>query len=134
MTQTSSCRGTRRHGAAALMLLLTATACTHMQPGRSISGAVSQAPAVPWSPPPAAKMPEAPPSKLEIPPEYLKPGTTFSLAQLVDVGLRNNPTTREAWHFARAAAAEVGVKQAEFFPYVELDGAITREKQTALGG
>ena len=57
-----------------------------------------------------------------------KPGTTLSLAQLVDVGLRNNPRTREAWYFARAAAAEVGVKRAEYFPVVEIDGTITREK------
>ena len=41
--------------------------------------------------------------------------------------------TREAW-FARAAAADVGVKQAECFPIVELDGNITRQKQAALGG
>jgi len=134
MTQPSFWRGALGRGAASLAVLLTAAACTHMQPGRAISGAVSQAPAVPWSPPPAGQMPQAPASTIEIPPQYLKPGTTFSLAQLVDVALRNNPATREAWHFARAAAAEVGVKQAEFFPYIELDGSITREKQTALGG
>ncbi len=105
-----------------------------MQPEHAISSAVSPAPAVPWSPPPPGQMPEAERAKLEIPAEYLKPGATLSLEQLVDVALRNNPTTREAWHFARAAAAEVGVRRAEFFPVIELDGSITRQKTAAVGG
>ena len=72
--------------------------------------------------------------KLEIPAEYRAPGTTLSLAQLVDLALRNNPRTREAWHFARAAAAEVGSKRAEYFPTVDLNGTITRQKSAAVGG
>ena len=36
--------------------------------------------------------------------------------------LNNNPATREAWYFARAAAAEVGSKRSLYFPYVEVDG------------
>jgi outer membrane protein TolC len=70
----------------------------------------------------------------EIPAEYLKPGTTLSLGQLVDVALKNNPATREAWFFARAAAAEVGSKRSLYFPYVEIDGSIERQKQSAVGG
>jgi outer membrane protein TolC len=123
---------------ASTLLLLSgavlAAGCQHVQPERAISSAVSPAPAIPWSPPPSGQMPEAVRPKLEIPPEYLKPGTTLSLEQLVDVALRNNPATSEAWHFARAAAAQVGVKRAEFFPVVELDGSITRQKTAAVGG
>ena len=71
----------------------------------------------------------------EIPAEYLQPGTTLSLGQLIDVALRNNPATREAWHSALAAAAEVGSKRSMYFPYVEIDGSILREKQPlAVGG
>lgn len=108
--------------------------CAHVQPERSIASAVSPAPAVPWSPPAAGQMPQAPASKLEIPPEYMKTGAILSLPQLVDVALRNNPVTSEAWHFARAAAAEVGVKRAEFFPVLEIDGFLTRQRTSAAGG
>ena len=120
-------------GAAAT--LLTA-GCSHFSPETSISNSVAPAAGVPWAPPPEARAPETPAAekKVEIPEEYTRPGTTLSLAQLVDVALRNNPVTREAWHFARAAAAEVGIKRAEFFPIVELDGSITRQKSAAVGG
>jgi TolC family type I secretion outer membrane protein len=71
----------------------------------------------------------------EIPAEYLKPGTTLSLGQLIDVALRNNPITREAWHTALSAAAEVGSKRSLYYPYVEVDGSILREKQPlSVGG
>ncbi len=72
---------------------------------------------------------------VEIPPEYLKPGTTLSLGQLIDIALTTNPATREAWHSALAAAAEVGSKRSLYFPYVEIDGSILREKQPlSVGG
>ena len=70
----------------------------------------------------------------QIPEEYTKPGTTLSLGQLVDVALKNNPATREAWYFARAAAAEVGSKRSLYFPYVEVDGFLERQKQSDVGG
>jgi outer membrane protein len=100
------------------------------------AGSVSAAPSAPWTPPEAGRMPEhqAAPAP-EIPAEYLKPGTTLSLGQLIDVALRNNPVTREAWHTALAAAAEVGSKRSLYYPYVEVDGSILREKQPlSVGG
>jgi outer membrane protein len=128
-------RARRRFSGATLACVLAAAGCAHVTPDRSIASSVAPAPAIPWTPPPAARLEETSlRKKLEIPEEYLKPGTTLSLAQLVDVALRNNPRTREAWHFARAAAAEVGAKRSEYFPVVELDGSITRQKTTAVGG
>jgi outer membrane protein TolC len=80
-------------------------------------------------------MPEVAPAPApQIPEEYTKPGTTLSLGQLVDVALRNNPVTREAWFAARAAASEVGSKRSLYFPYVEIDGTLERQKQSAVGG
>jgi TolC family type I secretion outer membrane protein len=70
----------------------------------------------------------------EIPADYMKAGATLSLGELVDIGLRTNPSTREAWHSALAAAAEVGSKRSLYFPFVEVDGTILREKQSAVGG
>jgi outer membrane protein len=127
-------RANTTSAALALAGVLAASGCGHFAPKRSISESVAAAPAIPWTPPPEGRPPQEPAQKLEIPEEYTKPGTTLSLAQLVDVALRNNPLTREAWHFARAAAAEVGVQRAEFFPVIELDGSITRRKAADVGG
>ncbi len=118
----------------AVTLTLAAAGCTTI-PQKTVSKAVSPAASQPWTPPEAGRMPEPPPSPpVDIPEEYTKPGTTLTLGQLVDVGLRNNPVTREAWFFARAQAAEVGSKKSLYYPHVEIDGSILREKQSAVGG
>jgi outer membrane protein len=120
---------------AAAIVLLFSTACTAI-PEKTVRDAVSPSPQEPWAPPAKAGMPLAPTDKLAptVPEEYLKPGTTLSLVQLVDVALRTNPQTREAWSFARAAAAEVGSKRSLYFPVFEVDGTLQRQKTAAVGG
>ncbi len=123
-----------RRAAALALAVVTAAGCT-LIPQKTVQSAVSPAPSRPWTPPAAARMPKAAPAAPpEIPEEYTKPGTILTLGQLVDVALRNNPVTRQAWYFARAAAAEVGSKRSLYFPFVELDGSIGRQKQAAVGG
>lgn len=122
--------------ALAVILTMAAAGCTTI-PQKTVSKAVSPAASQPWTPPEAGRMPEPPPTPpVEIPQEYMKPGTTLTLGQLVDVGLRNNPATREAWFAARAQAAEVGSKKSLYYPYAEIDGTILRQKQPAtnVGG
>ena len=113
-------------------LVMTSGACT-LLPKQTVQKSVSPAPHEPWTPPAEARMPPptdtAPP---QLPEEYTKPGTLFTLGQLVDVALRNNPATRESWHFARAAAAEVGSRRSEYFPYAEAIGVIEREKRSEV--
>ena len=118
----------------ALALVLCA-GCTAI-PQKTVQDAVSPAPYQPWTPPAKAAMPPSPADKnaTKVPEEYLKPGTTLSLVQLVDIGLRGNPATREAWSFARAAAAEVGSKRSLYFPVIEIDGQLQRQKTAAVGG
>jgi TolC family type I secretion outer membrane protein len=119
---------------AAVTLLGALTACTAI-PERTVQKAASPAPQEPWTPPEAGRMPApetAPPP--QVPEEYTKPGTTLSLGQLVDVALRNNPVTREAWRNARAAAAEVGSKRSGYFPFVEADGVMERAKTADATG
>ena len=77
--------------------------------------------------PPVAGSDAAP----QMPEEYTKPGTTLSLGQLVDVALRNNPTTREAWFVARAAAAEVGSRRSLYFPVRRGRSASIERQKTA---
>lgn len=44
------------------------------------------------------------------------PGKTYNLSDLVDLGLRVNPATRNAWEQARAAAATLGITEAAWLP------------------
>ena len=121
----------------ALALLLAACAGCTIVPEKTVRDAVSPQPAQPWTPPSAkAAMPPPPVEKAApvVPEEYLKPGTTLSLAQLVDVGLHANPLTRAAWASARAAAADVGAKRAPYFPMFEADGQLLREKTPFANG
>ena len=41
---------------------------------------------------------------------------TYSLAELIDVGERNNPRTRIAWERARQRAEELGVARSSYYP------------------
>jgi outer membrane protein TolC len=79
-------------------------------------------------------MPTPPPDPApDIPAQYLLPGTTVSLEQVIDVALRNNPVTRTAWHQARAAAANLGTQKSAYLPDLDLGANLTRQKQTSVG-
>ena len=114
--------------------LLALAGCSSYPPGRSADD-VSPAPGRPWQPVSEARLPApTPPPAPAIPPEYLRPGTTLSLSRILDLALRNNPVTRTSWLQARSAAADLGSRRSEYFPALELDGSVTRQKQAALGG
>ena len=118
---------------ASIALLLGGCASTLGE--KSLSSRVSASPSVPWQPPSDGRMPPAPPRpEVEIPPEYLQPGALVSLEQVIDVALRANPATRTAWAQARAAAAVVGSRRSEYFPEIDLNASINRQKATTFGG
>lgn len=122
--------------AGALAALLGAlAACTTVPTERGVAKAVAASPGVPWSPPAEAKKsPEKPASPPVLPSEVVAAGGTLTLAQAIDLTLRNSPVTRDAWFKARASAADVGVKRGEFFPEIGFSANLTRQKQSALGG
>ena len=61
-----------------------------------------------------------------LPPSF---GTAaLSLAELLDIALQNNPTTKQTWAMARAAAAEYGVSLSPFFPNVQFSSFYFRQK------
>ncbi len=68
---------------------------------------ITQHPDTPWI---GDRVPLAPPPAAEIP----NPDRPLTLAELTDLGLRNNPQTRLAWQAARAAAATVGIELADY--------------------
>lgn len=48
--------------------------------------------------------------------QVLVDGRDYDLVDLIDLGLRNNPTTRSTWEQARAAAAGLGISESAWLP------------------
>lgn len=72
---------------------------------------VAPAPGVRWDSPgplPAVKAPAQA--------EQIRGAAPLTLPELTEFALRNNPRTRQAWLAARAAAAGVGIEQADLLP------------------
>src|ERR1019366_4364796 len=116
----------RAFAAASLAVLLAG--CAHW------SADAPDTPSTRWTPPAGAVAPA--PTPVPPPPEFAPEkltGRTISLAEAVDVALRNSPVTRQSWLLARAAAAGVGGRRSALFPSVELDAQAGRQKQTSSG-
>jgi len=52
----------------------------------------------------------------------------LGLPALVDIALENNPTTRQAWYQAKAAAAELGQTNSQFYPQITVNATVSRDK------
>ncbi len=52
----------------------------------------------------------------------------MSLAELLDIALQNNPTTKQTWALARASAAQYGESLSPFFPNIEFSSFYFRQK------
>lgn len=76
-------------------------------------GSVSAAPETAWQS--SRPLPPVP-----VPPVAQQPASSapLTLAELTEFSLRNNPRARQAWFAARAAAAGVGIEQADRLPQV----------------
>lgn len=51
----------------------------------------------------------------------------LSLAQLLDIALQNNPSTKQTWAMARASAAQYGETLSAFFPIVDFSSFYFRQ-------
>jgi outer membrane protein TolC len=78
--------------------------------------------------PPVAAAPVAPP-----PPPAPAPKPR-SLADLVDLALSHDPSTRASWHDARAAAAQAGARRSLYLPSVDASGSLVRQRTGATPG
>ena len=76
--------------------------------------------------PPAAPAPE---SITDVPAALLRPGATFTLAQVVDLALANSPLTRASYRRARSEAANLGSKRGAWFPTIEASAGVVRGQQ-----
>ncbi len=98
-----------------------------------VAGA-SPAPNVPWTPPARAVKPEqlvVPAQADAVPTDLRDRIQKLSLADVVDLALRNNPATRAAWFQARAAADRLGSARGEYFPTINGLATVSRIKSPA---
>lgn len=120
-------------GAAGLLLQAS---CAPPLPGPG-GGAPAAAPAphVRWTPPPSAPVP-APERRpaAELPPDVADRVRQLTIGDVVDLALRNNPATAQAWANARAAAAAYGESKGAYYPTIDADMSVTRIKTAATSG
>jgi outer membrane protein len=69
-----------------------------------------------------------------VPPDLEQRLRRLTLAEVVDLGLRNNPQTRFSWANARAAAAAYGSERGAYFPTIDGEVTGTRLKTVASQG
>jgi outer membrane protein len=103
-------------------------ACVGTPRVSGVSGA-SPAPQVAWTPPPGALREVAPAdtaTAAQVPTGLGERIRRLTLAEIVDIGLRNNPTTRLAWANAQAAAAAYGSQRGAWLPTI--DGQVSGDR------
>ncbi len=106
--------------------------CTGTPSVGGVAG-VSPSPSTEWTPPPAKRSP-AKETRTPVPPDLQERIHRLTLAEVVDLGLRNNPNTRLSWANARAAAAAYGSERGAYLPTVDGDVTGTRLKTVASQG
>jgi outer membrane protein len=106
-------------------LFLAQTDCISL---KDLTSRTSPSPGETWKPTREEKRPAVESPPVTIPPDLLQTRESWSLANLIDIGLRNNLQTRSAWQSARAAAAAVGTAESSLYPTVSgtVTGAKTR--------
>ncbi|MBI4719806.1 MAG: TolC family protein [Chitinivibrionia bacterium] len=98
---------------------------------REASTRTPKDPATPWIPP-AKAIPRVEPGRkaLLIPKEFIASKSTWTLDDIVDLALRNNPATRATWEAARAASARVGSERGAYLPQVDAAAYYSKTKNS----
>jgi outer membrane protein len=94
---------------------------------------VSPSPNLAWTPPREHRAGDSV-SHVAVPPDLEQRLRQLTLAEVVDLGLRNNPLTRLSWANARAAAAAYGSERGSYLPTIDGDVTGTRIKTVASQG
>lgn len=92
------------------------------------------APSVAWKPPSGAIRREpliTPATALAVPPDLEQRIRQLTLADVVDLALRNNPATRASWAQARASADLLGSARGQYYPSINAGGSLSRTKSPA---
>lgn len=99
--------------------------------------AASPAPDRPWTPPKGAVVPVVAAdtsAEAAVPPDLADRMQRLTLSEIVELGLRSNPTTRLAWANAQTAASVYGSERGAWFPAVDADVSASRLKTAASQG
>lgn len=123
---------------------ILAAGCAHNPPGVYGMPGASAAQQNPWKPPAKAieKQEKAAQAAAEeakkapplVPPELLRNIQNLTLADIVNIALRNSKQTRQAWAQALAAAAAYGSQRGSYFPQITASASETWQKNPAFGG
>jgi outer membrane protein len=97
-------------------------ACVGTPSVRGVAG-VSPSPNVAWTPPPPGEPRDTARIHRPVPKDLEQRIKQLTLAEVVDLGLRNNPETRLSWANARAAAEAYGFERGAYLPTI--DGEVT---------
>ncbi len=124
--------GCRVAGVSAVVLLLASCAPPLPGPGGG-APAAAPAPHVKWTPPREATPEQAQPAPA-IPPDVAERIQRLTMGDVVDLALRGNPATAQAWANARAAAAAYGASKSAYYPTLDADYSATRIKTAATSG
>ncbi|MGA2362468.1 MAG: TolC family protein [Candidatus Aminicenantales bacterium] len=117
--------------ATAALALAMLVACATMD---GITKRTADSPSHPWLPPAKEVRPPAPLPSPQIPGDLQSAGRAWTLSDIVDVGLSNNPQTRAAWDAARAASAAVSISLGEYLPQINATLPAVKQKMAYLGG
>ena len=93
-------------------------------------------PAAEWTPPDwAREEQETDPVQDSLRKRVVEPDQPLSLARCVEISLANNPSTRQAWASARAAAALIGQAESQLYPQLTVSGkgAYLKQKYSFKG-
>ncbi len=104
-----------------LVLTLAGAGCVGTPSVSGVAG-LPPSPSTAWTPP-SRELHRDTLVHRAVPPDLERRIKALTLAEVVDLGLRNNPQTRVSWANARAAAAAYGFERGAYFPTI--DGEIT---------
>jgi outer membrane protein len=98
---------------------------------REALGRAPMDPATAWVPP-AKAIPSVEKAKeaVLIPEEFLASKNNWTLENIVDLALRNNPETRATWEAALAASAKAGSKRGAYLPQVNASAYYSKTKNS----
>lgn len=106
------------------LLLLLATSCVWRDP--VLDEYVAATPESRWRGPEVAAIPD--------PPLCVLPDHPLSVAEMLDLALRNNPTTTRTWAVARAAGFGWRESQSSLYPSLNFEEEFTHTDESSISG
>jgi outer membrane protein len=117
---------------AVLCIATSASACIHNPLPADGKPSAPPSPREYWTPPKRAIQHDQLP-KTTIPEDIEARIAKLTLPDLIDLGLLNNPQTRQSYATARAAGATIGAAYGKYLPQVTVNGSAEREGSTSSG-